>query len=241
MQSKTGDVESGRDAAALCTNMLESPQLRWAFIRKVYAIILAQLLLTAGVASAIFLTKPMRHFVAKTKLGFAIYIVVLVLPLILICPLRENHKRHPLNFVLLGLFTVTMAFGLGFSCAFMKEKIILEAAILTSVVIVALTLYTFWAVKRGRDFSFLGPFLFASLLVILVFALVQIFFPLGKLPLMIFGCLVSIIFAGFIVYDTNNLIKRFSYDEYIWAAVSLYLDIINLFLGLLYAFGAGEG
>lgn len=53
-------------------------------------------------------------------------------------------------------------------------KIILEAAILTSVVVVSLTLYTFWAVKRGSDFSFLGPFLFASFLVLMAFGLIQV-------------------------------------------------------------------
>lgn len=57
---------------------------------------------------------------------------------------------------------------------------------------------------------------------------------------MIYGFLASIIFCGYIVYDTDNLIKRFSYDEYIWAAVSLYLDIINLFLSLLTIFRAVE-
>jgi len=62
---------------------------------------------------------------------------------------------------------------------------------------------------------------------------VQILFPLGRVSVMIYGCLVSIIFCGYIVYDTDNLIKRHTYDEYIWAAVSLYLDIINLFLYLL--------
>ena len=68
----------------------------------------------------------------------------------------------------------------------------------------------------------------------------QILFPLGKLSVMIYGCLASIIFCGYIVYDTDNLIKRYSYDEYIWAAVSLYLDIINLFLSLLTIFRAAD-
>lgn len=63
--------------------------------------------------------------------------------------------------------------------------------------------------------------------------MLQILFPLGKISVMIYGCLASIIFCGYIVYDTDNLIKRHSYDEYIWAAVSLYLDVINLFLSLL--------
>lgn len=143
-------------------------------------------------------------------------------------------------------------------------KIILEAAILTSVVTIGLTLYTFWAAKRGHDFSFLGPFLFASLLVLLVFSMIQVcgtfwsyficffqsflallnlelgtifneqmFFPMGKLSTMIFGCLGAIIFSGFIIYDTDNMIKRYEYDDFIWAAVSLYLDILNLFIALI--------
>lgn len=61
----------------------------------------------------------------------------------------------------------------------------------------------------------------------------QLFFPLGKTTVMAYGCLASIIFCGYIIYDTDNLIKRYTYDEYIWAAVSLYLDVVNLFLTLL--------
>jgi FtsH-binding integral membrane protein len=50
---------------------------------------------------------------------------------------------------------------------------------------------------------------------------------------MIYGGLSAIIFSGYIVYDTDNLIKRYSYDEYIWASVALYLDVVNLFMALL--------
>jgi protein lifeguard len=53
-------------------------------------------------------------------------------------------------------------------------KAILLSAILTTVVVVSLTAYTFWAAKRGQDFAFLGPFLFASLIVLLVFAFIQV-------------------------------------------------------------------
>lgn len=46
--------------------------------------------------------------------------------------------------------------------------------ILTAVVVVSLTLYTFWAAKRGHDFNFLGPFLFGAVVVLMVFALIQV-------------------------------------------------------------------
>lgn len=61
----------------------------------------------------------------------------------------------------------------------------------------------------------------------------QAFFPLGPFSQMIYGGLAAIIFSGYIVYDTDNLIKRYSYDEYIWASVALYLDVVNLFMAIL--------
>ncbi|XP_047327840.1 protein LIFEGUARD 2-like [Impatiens glandulifera] len=233
------DIESGSNQ--LYPMMLESPELRWAFIRKIYAIISFQLLLTAAVAAVVVFYRPISVFFVTTNTGFILYIVILFIPFITLCPLQYYHQKHPVNFILLGIFTTSMAFLIGLSCAFTKGKIILEAAILTGVVVGSLTLYTFWAAKRGHDFSFLGPFLFASLLVLMVFSFIQIFFPLGKLSVMIYGGLAAIVFSGFIVYDTDNLIKRFSYDEYIWAAVTLYLDIINLFMALLTLFRAADG
>ncbi|RWV92844.1 hypothetical protein GW17_00044736 [Ensete ventricosum] len=53
-------------------------------------------------------------------------------------------------------------------------KVILESVILTAVVVVSLTLYTFWAASKGHDFSFLGPFLFSAVMILMVFALIQV-------------------------------------------------------------------
>lgn len=50
----------------------------------------------------------------------------------------------------------------------------LEALILTSAVVLSLTGYTFWASKRGQDFSFLGPILFASLIVLFLTGFLQV-------------------------------------------------------------------
>nr|VDD63524.1 unnamed protein product [Brassica oleracea] len=47
-------------------------------------------------------------------------------------------------------------------------------SILTTVVVLSLTVYTFWAAKRGYDFNFLGPLLFGALIVLIVFAMIQV-------------------------------------------------------------------
>ncbi|KAL6968277.1 Protein LIFEGUARD 4 [Sarracenia purpurea var. burkii] len=232
------DLESG--ATLLYPTMLERPELRWAFIRKIYSILTLQLVLTIAVAAVVVSVRPISVFFATTGPGLALYIVLIVTPFIVMWPLYYYHQRHPLNYFLLGLFTVTLAFAVGLTCAFTSGKVILESVILTTAVVVSLTLYTFWAVKRGYDFNFLGPFLFGAVFVLILFSLIQIFFPLGKISVMIYGCLASIVFCAYIIYDTDNLIKRYSYDEYIWASISLYLDIINLFLSLLTIFRAAN-
>ncbi|XP_028804253.1 protein LIFEGUARD 4 [Neltuma alba] len=232
------DLEAG--ARPLYPTMLESPELRWAFIRKVYFIITLQMLATIAVASVVVFVHPIAHFFVSSGAGLALYIVLIITPFIVICPLYYYYQKHPVNYLLLGIFTISLAFVVGLTCAFTSGKVILESVILTTVVVVSLTLYTFWAARRGHDFNFLGPFLFGAVLVLIVFAMIQLLFPLGKITVMIYGCLASIIFCGYIIYDTDNLIKRFSYDEYIWAAVSLYLDVINLFLALLTIFRASE-
>lgn len=61
----------------------------------------------------------------------------------------------------------------------------------------------------------------------------QIFFPLGPIGRMVFAGIGALVMCGFIVYDTCDLIKRYTYDDYIWAAISIYGDIVNLFMYLL--------
>ncbi|XP_016451565.1 protein LIFEGUARD 4-like isoform X1 [Nicotiana tabacum] len=232
------DVEGG--ARALYPTMLESPELRWTFIRKVYSILSLQLLLTIAVASVVVTVHPIAHFFVSTGAGLALYIVLIITPFITLCPLYYYHQKHPVNFLILGLFTVALAFAVGLTCAFTSGKVILESVILTTAVVLSLTVYTFCAAKRGHDFNFLGPFLFGALIVLMLFAFIQLLFPLGRISVMIYGCLASILFCGYIVYDTDNLIKRYTYDKYIWAAVALYLDVINLFLSILTIFRASE-
>eukprot|EP00850_Spirogloea_muscicola_P022177 SM000281S10745 [mRNA] locus=s281:131442:133294:+ [translate_table: standard] len=251
-KSGYGDIESGAFGTPPALYPGVSPDenlLRWAFIRKVYGILSTQLILTAAVAATVVFSEPVKHFVLSTPYAL---LFIGILPLILLCPLSYYHQHHPLNLILLGLWTVSLAVTIGLTCAFVPGtgslntfhsskslwsnvtcEIVLEALILTSVVVVCLTIYTYWAVQQGHDFSFLGPFLFAGLLILVVWGLIQMFFPLGQTGRVVYGALGALLFCAYIIYDTDNLIQRYSYDEYIWASIALYLDIVNIFLYLL--------
>ncbi|KAI3469490.1 hypothetical protein Pfo_026153 [Paulownia fortunei] len=205
-------------------------QLRWGFIRKVYGIVAAQILMTTAVSAATVLYAPINDLLRGNS-GLLLFLIFT--PFILLWPLHVYQQKHPLNFIFLGLFTASLSLTVGVSCANTEGRIVLEALILTSAVVSALTGYTFWASKKGKDFSFLGPILFTSLFVLVLTGFIQVFFPLGSTSVAIYSAIGAIIFSGYIVYDTDNLIKRFTYDEYIWASVTLYLDVLNLFLTIL--------
>ena len=45
--------------------------------------------------------------------------------------------------------------------------------------------------------------------------LLQMLLPMGKVGTTVYGCISALVFSGFIIYDTDNLIKRHTYDEYV--------------------------
>eukprot|EP00475_Leptophrys_vorax_P002997 TRINITY_DN11722_c0_g1_i1.p1 TRINITY_DN11722_c0_g1~~TRINITY_DN11722_c0_g1_i1.p1 ORF type:complete len:250 (-),score=1.98 TRINITY_DN11722_c0_g1_i1:137-886(-) len=227
------DIEAGAGGA-----VFEDPSLRWAFVRKVYGILSFQLLLTFAVATVVVTVDSVRLTVLHSPL---LVISSFILPFILICALSAYHQSHPTNLVLLTLFSLCFSVSLGCSCAYAPAPIVLEALLLTAVVVVSLTLFTFWAASRGYEFGWLGPALFASLSVLVLAMIVQLFFPFGSIGHAIISTIGTILFSLYIVYDTESLLRRFSYDEYIWASLNLYLDILNLFMFLLDLLQSGQG
>jgi FtsH-binding integral membrane protein len=226
------DIEKGfGQSTALYPGIAaDENKLRWGFIRKVYGILSVQFVLTTVVAGLVVLSASVNQFFQSNP---ASVLVLAFLPLVLMCPLYAYQQSHPLNLILLGLFTVSISLSVGISCSLAPPAIVLEALLLTAIVVVSLTAYTYWAAKRGHDFSFLGPILFTSLVIVVMFGFVQAFFPLGPISQTIYGGLTALLFSAYIVYDTDNLIKRYTYDQFIWASVVLYLDILNLFLSIL--------
>ncbi|XP_010326728.2 protein LIFEGUARD 4-like [Solanum lycopersicum] len=230
------DIESGNkggvNGGQIYPGQMDDPQMRWAFIRKVYSIVCTQLFFTTIIATAMFFTPAVKHYM-RTILGKVTIIVLVIIAFILIFLMGRYGKKHPWNYLLMGIFTLCLACVVGAACALRAGETILIAAGLTVLITVSLTLYTFWAASRGKDFTFLGPFLFCASIVLFMFILLQFLLDLGHEARVVYSCLAALLFSAYLVYDTNNLIRNFTYDEYVIAAICLFGDIVNLFLALL--------
>ena len=135
-----------------------------------------------------------------------------------------------LGFGALTGFAISPLVGL---VAAKSGMLVAQAFMTTAVAFVALTAYIF--VSR-RDFSFLRGFVWMGLIAVVVLGLSNLFFHSATMALALSGISV-LLFSAFILYDTSTILRSYPNDEYIAAALTLYLDVFLLFENLLVLFG----
>lgn len=96
-----------------------------------------------------------------------------------------------------------------------------------------------YVLTTRKDFSFMGGFLMAGILVAFLAGLGAVFFTIPMLSLAVSAMFV-LLMSGLILYETSNLIHG-GETNYILATVTLYVAIYNLFLSLLALLGIFGG
>jgi FtsH-binding integral membrane protein len=145
-------------------------------------------------------------------------------------------NRFPLNIAFVLLFTFAMGVFTSpylYSYNTRSPGLITQAAGLTVGAFAILTLYAF--VSR-RDFSAWGSFFTVGLWVLIGTSLLNIFFHNATADLWLASATV-LVFSGLLVFDTWRLRNVYGPDDYVLAAVQIYLDLLNLFLAILRILG----
>ena len=92
-----------------------------------------------------------------------------------------------------------------------------------------------YALTAKRDFSFMGGFIFAGMMVVMLAVIANIFLAMPALSLAISSAVI-LLMSGMILFDTSR-IARGEEDNYIMATYSIYLSIFNIFISLLQILG----
>jgi len=208
-------------------NVLNSTvRLRINFLKKVYGILSIQLLSTFLIGSTIASSDSLSRSVLSSPWLSILSALGAIGISIALCFKR---KEYPTNFILLGIFTFLESITLGAMVSMFDPAVVLTALGLTVCITVGLTLYVF---LTKTDFSYLNASIFTLMSIILAGGLIQIFLRNAFVDLAI-SCLGVYVFSLYIIYDTHEIMKRVDPEEYIFAVINLYLDIINLFIKLL--------
>lgn len=141
-----------------------------------------------------------------------------------------KRKSYPANLLFLTGFTLLEAYSISVVVSFFAAPLVLEALLITGGVFAFLTVF---ACQTKYDFTSWIPYLGAALWGLILFGFVAAFFPYSSAGELVYGGVAALVFSGYILLDTQLILRRHHVEEEIAAAVSLYLDIINLFLAIL--------
>ena len=111
-------------------------------------------------------------------------------------------------------------------------QLVTNALAITGITFVGLSAY---AISSRRDFSFMGGFLVAGILVAFLCGLAALFFEMPTLALAVSAMFV-LLMVGLILFQTSSIIHG-GETNYILATVTLYVSIYNLFTSLLHLLG----
>ncbi|XP_053570009.1 protein lifeguard 1 [Bombina bombina] len=212
--------------------------IRRAFIRKVYITLAIQLAVTFGIICMFVFWKSLKHWVqGQSYFAFGFCGAALLLVLVFSC-CDSIRRKVPLNFIFLGIFTVIEGCMLGAISALYDADAVMWAAGATIFVTLGLTLF---ALQTKWDFTMMSGGLCMALFVLLSFGILCAIIRSQWLQI-VYASIGTLIFGMYLVVDTQMIVggkHRYSVspEEYIYAALNIYLDIVNLFILLLQLIG----
>jgi len=210
---------------------------RLTFVKRIYGWMTVAILV-AGLGSYLSITSGITEQVLFRG-GWAASIVVMLAWIGLAYAARAVRHKPGVNVAVYGVYALFTGFAISsliLVAMLMAQMMgqhsltyIYQAFGITAGIFGGLTLYV---MTTKRDFSWLRSFLFAGLIGLLLAIILNIF--IGGT---VFGLIISafgvLLFSGYVIYDTQRILKSYPSKEYIAASLELFLDFVMLFVYVL--------
>ena len=196
------------------------------------------------------LPKVLRTFtlsLAVSLLGFivgnfvppALFLPIMILEFVMLIAAIFVRRRKMLSYGFLYAFTfisgITLFPIVTSYLITIGAKPVLMSLAATVAIFGGLSLY---ASTTKRDFSFLGGFLTAALLALIVIGIFNLFSPLSSTATLVYSFIGILVFSGYVIFDVNRMKQYGVSDEAVpLMALNLYLDFVNLFIYILQFIG----
>ena len=204
---------------------------RATLVRRTYSLVLGCIFVTMG---GTWLGLTNESLMVATAQHPIISFILAFVPLGIASAARRMAAPQRLGLVL--LFSLMMGVMISpaiFVYSRVAPGIVGQAGMLTGSAFTVLTLYA-WLSKR--DFSAWGSFFTVGLWVLIGTSLLNLFFQNQTAHLWLAGGTV-LVFSGLLVFDTWRIKNVYGPDDYIPAAVQIYVDLLNMFMAVLTLLG----
>ena len=135
-----------------------------------------------------------------------------------------KRKSYPMNLAFLAGFTAMEAYSISVIVSFYESKIVLTALVFTLGIFVALSLF---ACQSKYDFTHWAPYLFGAVWIVILFGFMAAFFPYNSKVELGYGIVTALIFSGYILVDTQLIMRHYHVEEEIAAHELVAAGIIS--------------
>ncbi|KAJ8272578.1 hypothetical protein GJAV_G00090870 [Gymnothorax javanicus] len=226
--------------STLWVSSFEDKTIRRAFIRKVFSVVTLQLVFTFSVVCLFTFSEKVKEAVqSNIWIYLSSYIIFVIVALCLNFS-SSFSRKHPWNLVGLGVVTLSLSYMVGTVASYHNTTAVVIA--MGTTIAVSFTIIIFSAQTRV-DFTLCNGSLLIMSVILLMFGFFNIFFYSSVVQI-VYGCLGALFYSVFLAVDTQLVMGRQKYsldpEEYVFASLILYLDIITIFLYLLILFGGSS-
>jgi FtsH-binding integral membrane protein len=209
----------------------KDPTAQRNFLLKVYGVLITQFVVTTALIAVNLYVPTLRVF---NHQYFWIGNIMMVSSMIFFVGTYFGARIFPLNITLLAVFTIVFGWSVGMFCSLFGAFEVITAAALTAILVVCLSGYVLVTNARFHWMGMgLGLALFGLSLTTLVTLLSSLVYEVGKWWLFGLSGFGATLMALFILYDTSRILHDYTTEDVIPAAITLYTDILNLFVRLL--------
>ncbi|XP_008321530.1 glutamate receptor, ionotropic, N-methyl D-aspartate-associated protein 1b (glutamate binding) [Cynoglossus semilaevis] len=220
---------------------LDNKTIRRAFIRKVFLVLSVQLLVTFAFVAVFTFVDEVKAFVLVNQWTYLVSYAVFFVSVCVISCCGSFRRKHPWNLVALSILTLSLSYMVGMIASFHETDSVVMAVGITSVVCFTVVIFS---LQTKYDFTSCHGVLFVCLVVLIFFGILCIFIRDNILHIVYAG-LGALLFTCFLAVDTQLLLGNkelsLSPEEYVFAALTLYTDIINILLYILAIIGKARG
>nr|KAF6395791.1 glutamate ionotropic receptor NMDA type subunit associated protein 1 [Molossus molossus] len=187
-----------------------------------------------------FIRKEVKGFVRQNVWTYYVSYAVFFISLIALSCCGEFRRKHPWNLIALSILTVSLSYMVGMIASFYNTEAVIMAVGITTTVCFTVVIFS---MQTRYDFTSCMGVLLVSMVVLIVFAVLCIFIR-NRILEIVYASLGALLFTCFLAVDTQLLLGNkqlsLSPEEYVFAALNLYTDIINIFLYILTIIGRAK-
>ncbi|KAM6919781.1 protein lifeguard 1-like [Lycodopsis pacificus] len=226
--------EASSDTTPLiASSSFDDKTVRRAFVRKVFSILTLQLLFTFSVVCVFTFSSVVKGAVQTSLGAYLSSIIIFIVVATALSYCKSFSRRHPWNIVGLVVVTLSLSYMVGTIASFHDTTavvITMGATVAISVAIIA------FSAQTRYDFTIWYGVLLILVVDVIMFGFFCTFYY-SYISEVAYGCLGALLYSLFLMVDCQLMMGMMSYrldpEEYINAALNIYLDVVLIFLYLL--------